>query len=279
MNNLEAAIGQKPIGADVSVRRAKMADAAKQNCSVRRQPNVMKQAGRDFIKKHGKAGFMLLENIGAERGQALAVRQGEQATLGVVQRAAVERDKLRSAGEGGIAISGGNLAGERPIAREGGEGEHYPLGESGADNFPAGMLLLSINSFQISVANISKISESSFGNCRILAWALLLSIGSYTTLIEWFRDAHALTMSSTFPIAKPLFEPTFILSRIALAADSIFSVREPAKYSTQVVDKLVSVVLSANASLKTPYTLSSPSFASFCHGTYLTRLWSVGIFS
>ena len=58
MNNLEAAIGQKPIGADVSVRCAKMADAAKQNRPFRHQFNVMKQAGRDFIKKHGKAGFV-----------------------------------------------------------------------------------------------------------------------------------------------------------------------------------------------------------------------------
>ena len=50
------------------------------------------------------------------------MRQGEQAALGIVQRAVVERDKLRSAGEGGIAISGGNLAGERPMAGERGEG-------------------------------------------------------------------------------------------------------------------------------------------------------------
>ena len=60
------------------------------------------------------------------------MRQGKHAALGIVKRAALQRDKLRGAGEGGSAISGGDSAGERPMASEGGEGASLlPLREKG----------------------------------------------------------------------------------------------------------------------------------------------------
>ena len=132
MNNLEAAIGQKPVGADISVRRAKMAYAAEQMLTVRCQLNVMKQAGRDFIKKHGEACLVRLKNIGAERWNAVSLRQSEHAALSIVQRAALEEDEFRRAGERGNALHRGNLTGESPMTGEGGEGPSLlPLREKG----------------------------------------------------------------------------------------------------------------------------------------------------
>ena len=124
MVNRKTALGQKTVGAHVGVRRAKMGGAAKQCVALRQKRNVMKQAGRHFIEKYGKAGFIWLEDIGAECGHAMAVRQSEYAALGIMQRSIWKRNKFCRAAEGGDAFDGSDLAGERPLAGEGGEGGH-----------------------------------------------------------------------------------------------------------------------------------------------------------
>ena len=123
MVNRKTALGQKTVGAHVGVRRAKMGGAAKQCVALRQKRNVMKQAGRHFIEKYGKAGLVRLENVGAERGHAVAVRHREYAALSIMQRSIWQRDKFCGAAEGSDAFDGSDLADERPLAGERGQGE------------------------------------------------------------------------------------------------------------------------------------------------------------
>ena len=124
MVNRKTSIGQKTVGANVGVRRAKMGGAAKQCVALRQKRNVMKQAGRDFIEKYGKAGFIWLEDIGAERGHTVAVRHHEYAALSIMQRSVWQRDEFCGAAERGDAIGGCDFPDERPLTGEGGEGKH-----------------------------------------------------------------------------------------------------------------------------------------------------------